>query len=176
MSLRRRILVDGYNAIRADPGLARLETRSMEAARDALVAMIAATPRLGADEVTVVYDGSQEPTGGLTSAVRHRHVAIRFSPAGKSADDVIKMLAAADPTATVVITNDGEIRRYCQALGCAVTSPENMLSQISRPPSIKQPRREGLHPDVQIVNGSSKKGNPRRLPKRSRRAPPDYQF
>ncbi|HEV3312071.1 MAG TPA: NYN domain-containing protein [Chloroflexota bacterium] len=164
----RHILIDGYNVIRANPELSRVERRSLEAARRALLNIVAAAPRLRGDDVTVVFDGAG--TRSFATAERLGSIRAVYSPPGKSADDVIKSTAAslADPSRAVVVTNDMDIRLFCERLGCLVTSPENMLGQLQ--PSIRPARHsddeEGDAPPR--VLGTKKKGNPRRAPKAER--------
>ena len=61
-----RWLVDGYNVIRCDPGLAAHEGESLEAGRDALCRLLAAAARTSGDQFTIVFDG--QAGGGSASA------------------------------------------------------------------------------------------------------------
>ncbi len=174
----RLILVDGYNAIRSSPTLVRLEDRSLEEARSALIAMVSASPRFQRDSVVIIFDGAMDGRT-FASGSRLGHISVQFSPRGRSADDVIKERArqAPDPSAVVIVTNDLDIKLYCQGLGCSTTSPENMLSQATTPKSIRRARIATPEQDDDFQGGSTKKkGNPRRLPKKARRPKTEYRF
>lgn len=164
----RQILIDGYNVIRGDPNLSGLENRSLEEARDALVRMVAASPRFIGDAITVVFDGAR---AGQNMAVRRGHVTVVYSSPGTSADDVIKARAssAVDPRSIVVVTNDLDIKRFCEGLGCTVTGSQNLVEQIAAPRRLKV-ARETAEPNDRVGerDGTGKKGNPKRLPKRLR--------
>ena len=172
----RTILIDGYNVIGADPNLSRLLGQSLEAARTALLQTIAGSPRFRGDAVTVVFDGAQTST---LSASRLGHVSAVYSPAGTSADDVIKERAASAPTPeqVVVVTDDADIRDHCRRHGCSVTGSQNLLDQLTLPGKLRRPRPV---PDTDFSGApnpsGTKRGNARRLPKRARRPPSDYRF
>ena len=181
----RHIIVDGYNVIRADPTLQRAERVSLEEARRVLLSTLNSSPRLRNDEVTVVFDGTFEGRPYANSQ-RFGRVTALYSARGQTADDVIKARvgvlsgSSARPADIVVVTNDGEIRRHCLALGCQVSGSENLLNQLPGPRHA-QLRRQALQRqerDDEVYGpppGGPKKGNPRRKPKRERR-PQDYRF
>ncbi len=172
----RQILIDGYNVIRSDPGFLRIEQQSMEDARTALLNLVNSSPRLGRDDVTVVFDSSANRT--FAHGFRFGRVKAIFSPTGQSADDVIKEQArsARDPRALVVVTNDNDIRSYCEGLGCTVSRSENMLGQLPGPRRRgPQPGRDDEDGGPVTSTGTKKKGNPRKLGKRARRDH-DYRF
>lgn len=164
----RHVLIDGYNVIRVDPVLSRLELTSMEEARAALVRTVASWPRFAGDQVTIVFDG--RGTRSFASATRQGHVTVTFPPPGQSADDYIKALArtARDPENTVVVTNDSDIRNFCSGLGCVVTSSQNLLVQLTSPHKARRPKPDFEPDQANTANDTSKKGNPRKLPKRLR--------
>ena len=153
----REIVIDGYNVIRSDPAFARLEQQSLEDARRALLNLVNSSPRLRADNVTVVFDGAGNRS--FANAYRFGRVKAVFSPAGKSADDVIKEQARSsrDPNALVVVTNDNDIRTYCEGLGCSVSRSENMLGQLPGPKRSRPQRPRGDDADSGIVRRPARK-------------------
>lgn len=119
------VLVDGYNVAKlAWPALDldHQRQRCVEASEDV-------ARRLGAD-ITVVFDGAS--VVGATG--RRTLVRVVFSPAGVSADDVIRAEVAARPTtvAVVVITNDAAIVADVRAAGANVVSSEQWLELARR--------------------------------------------
>jgi predicted RNA-binding protein with PIN domain len=172
----RQIVIDGYNVIRSDPNFRRIEQQSMEDARQALLNLVNSSPRLAGDEVTVVFDGAGNRT--FANGFRFGRVKALFSPIEQSADDVIKEQArnAPDPKSLVVVTNDNDIRSYCEGLGCSVSRSENMLGQLPGPKrQASNPRHHEESDGYGPSTGTKKKGNPRKLSKRAKRDH-DYRF
>lgn len=176
----RQILVDGYNVIRADPTMQRAERASLENARRLLLTTLDTSPRLRRDSIVVVFDGIREGRANQNS-FRQGRVLVVFSARGQSADDVIKarVHATTDPEQVVVVTNDVDIRLYCERHGCAVSGSENLLNQLPGPRRLmrlpSQPRDEDEPDNTPHTLTTVKKGNPRRAPRHSRR-PRDYRF
>ena len=117
------IIVDGYNvAMLAWP------QRNLEQQRDALVARVENLARRHDADVTVVFDGSSV-VGAHTT--RRRGIRVVYSPAGTTADDVIRAevdhLDASSPV--VVVTNDREIVRDVKAAGANVV-PSNAFIAV----------------------------------------------
>lgn len=90
--MRRKILiVDGYNVVRATPPYKELADLDLSAARDALIADVAAYAA-GEWEATVVFDGGGNPLSTGQGEDIHG-VRVVFSKYGTSADSVVEMLA-----------------------------------------------------------------------------------
>ena len=138
---RALVLVDGYNVAKLGwPALdlAGQRDRTLDAADD--------LARRFGTEMAVVFDGSD--VIGAHSA-RRRLVRVRYSPAGVTADDVIRAeVGAADTSrAVVVVTNDGAVRRDVAAAGANTVSSDAVprrrpaLRPTVRSPPASQPRR-----------------------------------
>ena len=80
-------------------------------------------------EYADVFDGA-DVTGAHTR--RRRLVRVTWSPAGVSADDVIRAEVAAVPVArgVVVVTNDQAIRRDVAAAGANTVSTDAFLAVL----------------------------------------------
>ncbi len=112
------ILIDGYNVAKLGwPG------RPLVEQRDALVERTENLARRHGADVTIVFDGDSVVGA---HAPRHRTVRIVFSPAGVTADDVIRGQVARLPAdrAVVVVTNDREIVADVRRAGANVV-PSN---------------------------------------------------
>ena len=117
------ILVDGYNVAKLGwPG------RSLEAQRDALIDRSENLARRHGADVTIVFDGDSVVGA---HAGRRRTVRIVFSPAGVTADDVIRDEVARLPSdrAVVVVTNDREIIDDVRRAGANVV-PSNAFIAV----------------------------------------------
>ncbi len=97
------IVVDGYNVAKLG-----WPDRSLEEQRDALIARSENLARRHGADVTIIFDG--DSVVGAHAAGR-RTVRVVFSPAGVTADDVIRdeVERLPEERAVVVVTNDREI-------------------------------------------------------------------
>ncbi len=177
--MRRTVLVDGYNVIRRDPALARLEHTSLELARDTLLSCVNSSRQFRDAEVTVVFDGANSAAAGVTGsrAFRRGRVRVIFSPPGRSADDVIRTLAAQAPPGALVITDDREIRDAVQRAG---QDTANLAPRAApRPAPAPRPRPNGTwlkEDDLAPDRAAPKKGNGRRAPRKRNRRPTDLSW
>jgi predicted RNA-binding protein with PIN domain len=116
------VVIDGYNVSMSGwPGLSLEEQR-----RVLLDTCENLARRYGAD-LTVVFDGAD--VQGATSDQR-RLIRVVFSPAGVTADDVIRAEVDRLPTgrAVVVVTSDAEIVRDVRAMGANTVSTTRFLA------------------------------------------------
>ncbi len=98
------LVVDGYNVTKLEWG-----ALTLEAQRNRLVSGLAGLAAQTGAEITCVFDGADldvVPPVGVPRGVR-----VLFSPAGGSADEVIRQLVAAEPTGrlVLVVSNDREV-------------------------------------------------------------------
>jgi predicted RNA-binding protein with PIN domain len=124
---RVHLVVDGYNVTKTawpETPLATQRTRL-------LTGLGAIVARCGA-ELTVVFDGADLRHAPATSAPRG--VRVLFSPAGVSADDVIKELVAAEPPGRplVVASSDREIADAVAASGARAVAALALVGLLQR--------------------------------------------
>jgi predicted RNA-binding protein with PIN domain len=158
-----RWLVDGYNVIRRDPELQSREAESLEAGRRALLHVIAGARRAPQDEFTVVFDGARL-TGGTPTPGRIRVV---FSRPPLTADDEIMRLARQLRSGAVVVSSDRKIQDAARRAGSAVLTAEQFLEALDVPE--RSPAADSKD-DSDAGPAREKRGNPRRLSKKARRA------
>ena len=120
------VVVDGYNVAKLawpDETLARQRQRLLDAADD--------LARRFGTELVVVFDGADVvgAHGGQRRLTR-----VCYSPAGVTADDVIRAEVVAAPVsrAVVVVTNDQAVRRDVAAAGANVVSSDAFLALARR--------------------------------------------
>jgi hypothetical protein len=116
------LIVDGYNVTKAGyPELALADQR------DRLVRALAALAARTGAEVTVVFDGAAVVAAGQST----RDVRVMFSPPGVIADEVIRRLAAAEPSGrvVVVVSSDREVIDGVRRSG-ARTAPSAVLLSV----------------------------------------------
>jgi predicted RNA-binding protein with PIN domain len=160
------IIIDGYNLIRQSGFLGSLDSRDIQAGRDALVEMLAAYRRVKRHTITVVFDGSSAPCD-CPSRDRIQGVGIVFSRRGELADAVIKRMAAREKEKAIVVSSDQDIIRYSAAFGCATLS-----SPVFEQKLMMAAYLNSADPDSDSDGGwiptTRKKGPSRRLSKRMR--------
>ena len=114
-----------------------------------------------------VFDGQQGPT---FSPQQHRQkgISIRFSPRGKSADDVIKHMASQDREKALVVSSDREIVDFAASCGAATISAQQFEAKIEMATHL-----DGFDSEPEESGGwiptTKKKGPARRLSKKQRR-------
>jgi predicted RNA-binding protein with PIN domain len=151
-----RWLVDGYNVIRCDPGLAAQEGESLQAGRDALCRLLADAARSSGDQFTIVFDGARG--GGATFA--GRGIRVLFSRAPERADHVLARLAGAG---VAVVSTDREVQKAAARAGAIPITADDFLVRILAPPSPDKDEEDEVFQEP-------KRGNPRRLSKKARAA------
>jgi predicted RNA-binding protein with PIN domain len=170
-----RWFIDGYNVIRRDPDLRAREAESLEAGRRALQHLLARAHRDPRDEFTVVFDGSGI-RGGTPPDGRIRVI---FSRPPLTADDELERLARHWKSGAVVVSSDRKVQDAARRAGCAALTAEQFLEALivvagsSRPASSEGGLREGRGGSDLADNPNrttNKRGNPRRLSKKARRA------
>jgi len=160
-----RWLIDGYNLSRRDPDLLDREAESLEAGRRALLHLLARAYRDPRDEFTVVFDGARV-TGWAPPAGQIRAI---FSRPPLTADDELMRLARQWKSGAVVVSSDRKIQDAARRSGSAVLSADQFLEGLT---FREDPAVKGLK-DVAVTDAEpvrDKRGNPRRLSKKARRA------
>ena len=152
-------LVDGYNVIRRAPELAARERESLQAGREALCRMLSTAARLSGDRFTAVFDGDRG--GGSLPGGLGVHVV--FSSGGESADHVLARRAAVGVT---VVSNDRGVRQAASRAGAITVTADDFLTRLRRAGRPRVPDKDEEEP----TGPRGKKGNPRRLPKKTRAA------
>ena len=120
------LIVDGYNVTKAGYGDLPLEDQ-----RARLVTGLGSVAARTQAEVTCVFDGAD--LDGPVPSTTARRVRVRFSPAGHSADDLIRELVLAEPPGrpVVVVTNDLEILRDVRLSGAWAAGSHALLRMLS---------------------------------------------
>jgi uncharacterized protein len=148
------IIIDGYNVIGSDTGLAG----NLEHKRNSLVQQLASYHKNKGHGVTVVFDGWRS---GSTDEVEQKRdgICIVYSRLGEKADSVIVRLARKQGAGCVVVTSDREVRSAIERFGAGE------FREILRNLGESFDDQESDYPQ----QGAPKKGNPRRLSKKERK-------
>jgi len=121
------LIVDGYNVTKAGyPDL------TLEDQRARLVSGLAALAARTGAEVTCVFDGAEVQVRVPAAALRR--VRVRFSPAGQTADELIRQLARAEPTGrpVTVVSSDKEVVDGVRRAGARTLTSRALLQRLDR--------------------------------------------
>lgn len=159
-----RWLIDGYNVIRRDAGLASRERESLQAGREALLRLLAPLAQRSGDRFIVVFDGAGiGPASGRSAGP----VETLFSRSGETADKVLIRLAARAGAGVAVVSSDRAVRQAVARVRAVAITADEFLSRITQAPG----RVGEVEKDEEAEpRPGPKKGNPRRAKKRDRRA------
>jgi len=163
------IIIDGYNLIRQSPELAGMDRQDLQLGRDTLVDMLAAYKKLKPHKITVVFDGTAEPSL-YGSRDRAKGIAIRYSHGGESADDVIRRMANRERAKALVVSSDREVMAAAESAGATVMDSAAFEEKMAMARYLGLKGGGETSESAGWVPTTRKKGPSRRLPKRKRRA------
>ena len=114
-----RIVIDGYNLLKALPDCRGIEANDPDAARDYLLVQLGRYRWLRGHQITVVFDGW---IGGHPIERRSQAsgVQVIYSQRGEQADAVIRRLAPEVAHQGVVVTSDRALASSVQQAGAEV--------------------------------------------------------
>ncbi len=159
------IIIDGYNLIRQSSQWSMLDIQDLQHGREALLSALAEYKKKKAHRITVVFDAADAP-GFMERNEKQKGISVKYSPAGESADAVIKQMAAQLGEKALVVSSDRDVADYAAGRGAAVIgSPEfeMKMAMAAYGDSGNEDDSAGWSPTTK------KKGPGRRLPKRMRR-------
>ncbi len=121
------LVVDGYNVTKTGYG-----SLPLDAQRTRLLTGLAGLAARTGAEVTCVFDGAALDQPVLGS--QPRGVRVLFSPAGTTADSVIRRLVRAEPTgrAVVVVSSDREVAEGVAAAGARPVASAALVRRLDR--------------------------------------------
>ena len=114
-----RIVIDGYNLLKAMPEYRHLQDVDLERARDHLIAQLGRYRWRKGHPVTVVFDGWLDGYL-LPRRMNTRGVEVIYSQRGEQADEVIRRVAPLVAHQGVVVTSDRALAQHLQRLGAEV--------------------------------------------------------
>lgn len=126
-----RLIVDGYNVIHADDRYTKLAGSDLDAARARLIGDVS-NYAAGRIRASVVFDGNPETT--IQAPPRHiAGVAVLFSAAGASADDLIESLVQRwreRGERVTVVTSDAQTQFVVAAQDVAIVSARLFMREM----------------------------------------------
>jgi uncharacterized protein len=157
------IIIDGYNYIHRINGSAVQKGASMDLLQRDFLEKCARYKKMHSARVTVVFDAYASHSPGRHSE-NFRGVDVMYSKEGETADDVLIEWTRRRPAGIVVVSSDRAIIDAAKSNGVTFLTPVKFAEMLSSP--AYGPDEEEDYPDP----SRSKKGNPRKLPKKVRKA------
>jgi predicted RNA-binding protein with PIN domain len=129
------LLIDGYNLLHATDLFPQAhEPATLERSRKLLLDfLVARLPPKTLARTLVVFDAVQAPPG-LPAEIDHGGLAVRFSRRGRSADELLEELIAAepDPRNLLVVSSDHRVQRAARQRGASFSDSEPWYADLSR--------------------------------------------
>jgi predicted RNA-binding protein with PIN domain len=163
------IVVDGYNFIRCSPDLKALDREDLQLGREALADMLAEYKRTKGHRITAVFDG-RDALPGQEVKFQTKGIRFIFSRGSRSADDVIKGIAAREREKAIVVSSDGDVMRYCSSQGSMAVRSEVFEHTIQQAVYADVANSEDNPATKAHKTGTKKKGPSTRLSKKARQA------
>ena len=164
----QHVVIDGYNLLGAmTPGVLAWD----EAKRETLIVRLGLYGQRIGCPVTVVFDAWSRT--GQSRQVSHRAgVTVQYSQGGEKADQVIQEWVRSRTGECVVVSSDSEVLAVAKAHGAFTIRSETFAARLKEKSTVgRSPSgaRKGRGDDDENPSPSkSKKGNPRKLPKKVR--------
>jgi hypothetical protein len=160
------VIIDGYNLLAALGRFGGIVQGDSEMARESLLQDLAAYRHKKGHAVTVVFDGWRE---GRPLEEREHRAGLRviYSKRGERADQVIQRLAGELGGDCAIVSSDHEIVNSARAHGAFVMTAQEFAGKLRATggPVGPIPHKELDSGDDPFARRTSKKGNPRKLPK-----------
>ncbi len=157
------IVIDGYNYINRINGSRVQKGSSMDLLRRDFLEKCARYKKMRSARITVVFDAYDSFSPGRHSE-NFRGIDVIYSKEGETADDVIIGWIRNRPAGLIVVSSDRAIIDEAKSKGVSFLTPVKFAEMFASPAS--GPDEEEDYPD----NARRKKGNPRKLPKKIRKA------
>jgi predicted RNA-binding protein with PIN domain len=157
------IVIDGYNYINRINSSSVQKGASMDLLRRDFLERCARYKKIRSARITVVFDAWDTPAPGRHSE-NVKGIEVVYSRQGETADDVIIGWIRKRPAGLIVVSSDRAIIDEAKARGVAFLTPVKLAEMMTAPAfeaKDEEDYDEGPHP---------KKGNPRKLPKKVRKA------
>ncbi|MDD3845479.1 MAG: NYN domain-containing protein [Syntrophorhabdaceae bacterium] len=156
------IVIDGYNYINRINASSVQRGASLDLLRREFLEKCARYKKARSARITVVFDAYDTPSTGRHSE-NYRGIEVVYSREGETADDVIIGWIRKRPAGLIVVSSDRAIIDEAKTKGVAFLTSVKLAEMMAMPAFEEKDDdyEEGRH---------AKKGNPRKLPKKIRKA------
>jgi len=165
------LIIDGYNLIRQVPSLESKDKQSLEAGRKALIDALKRYQKTKPYRITIVFDGAST-LSDFAPAFKEGGIRICFSPASRSADDVIKDMAKDAKSHGIVVSSDNSVIKEAKYSGCAVIASKDFWDKLKFANLAVQDKMTNKDEGKSVPKhkrwATYKKGPSKKLPKKQR--------
>lgn len=152
-----RLLIDGYNVMKRTGAGSLVLPSDTEVARPYFLERLASYSREKGIRITVVFDAPGSISFNRLRE-RFRGVEVVYSARGETADEVIIEVLRKRQAGIILVSSDRALIDEAKKNNAAFITPDRLAAALEGGGETEEERR------------TEKKGNPRRLPKRLRRA------
>jgi uncharacterized protein len=163
-----RIVIDGYNLLKAMPEYRHLQDVDLERARDHLIAQLGRYRWRKGHQVTVVFDGWLDGYL-LPRRMNTRGVEVIYSQRGERADDVIRRVAPQVAHQGIVVTSDRALAQHMRRLGAEVIGSADFGARLHAVLFEAEKDGTGAQQDAYASPRQSQQKGPARRPSRAER-------
>lgn len=158
-----QIIIDGYNYIHRIHGDSVRMGASMEILRRDFLDRCARYKKMRPARITVIFDAYEE-TSPTRHSENHRGIEVVYSRENETADDVIVGWIRKRPAGLIVVSSDRAIIDAAKREGVSFLTPVAFAGMMASPGA--GTKEEDDYENTPVP----KKGNPRKLPKKIRKA------
>jgi len=136
--------LDGYNIIHCSKPLKGLAKKSMDAARNSFIKLVAEYCTVTNDRMVLVFDGAEDPAALARYKGEGGKLQIEYCENAMSADTYIgRALYAMDNRLNaVVVTADVSVAQSARGMGALVVAPQSFISQVESTLSESRTKRK----------------------------------
>lgn len=129
--MSQKFIIDGYNVLHKIDDYRKMLEQDLQAARDQFIRDLQTYKSRRRLEITVVFDGSAEIMASYDQA-NLGGVNVVFSHGPRKADPVIMDYIRKEKRKRrlIIVTDDGEIRRFARDFGSDCMSPAEFIQRI----------------------------------------------
>jgi predicted RNA-binding protein with PIN domain len=157
------LVIDGYNYISRTGAVSLHDGTNLDMARRSFLEKLARYKKQRSIKITVVFDAYKSFSLGRQKE-NYKGIDVLYSKEGETADDVIIGWVRAHRAGMVVITSDRAIMDEAKEHGVAFITPSRLEGMMNA----SRDGQEAGNEDEELP--ADKKGNPRKLPKKLRKA------
>ena len=169
--MANHVIIDGYNLLGVSGHMGHQNSPDGEAIRESLLQDLSRYHQRMGHPITVVFDAWRQ-LGGIQHREHRAGVTVIFSRQGEQADQVIQKMIRELKGDCVVVSSDHEVLNTAGAHGALVITSQEFWPKLKRHAPSRMSgstiRAQDEDPDSLRIR-SSKKGNPRKLPKARRK-------
>ncbi len=141
--------IDAYNVIHGSKQLKALAKKSVDAARDTLIKLVAEYCMITNEKVVMVFDGTGDPATLARYGTQGGTLRLEYCDDAMSADTYIgrALYQIENRLAVVVVTADSAVAQSARGMGALVVAPQSFMNQVESTLAESRTRRKPSRKD-----------------------------